>query len=209
MIDPTISAAATSTLEKLINKALQYDPSTRLRLEALDGQSLAIEFTELKLELCVFFDEDGLMISNQSIEPTTQLRGTLPGFIQLARSNRVNLAESRVEAWGDTELLAEVKAIADDLEIDWEEAINQWLGDVTGHQFANGIRKQLDWLKGRGETGRRLLSEFLTEEFRASPSDSEVRQFNDNVDELRLATDRLQARFQRLQQAKTDQNPTT
>ncbi len=207
MLDPTISAAATASLEAVINKALQYDPATRRRLQALAGKSLALEASEPRLVLCVHFDSDRVRIGSHIDNPTTCLRGSLSGLLQLATSERVNLADSQVEAWGNTALLADIKTIARDLDLDWEEAINDWLGDVLGHQLAEQLRCRMDWLKARGQSGKRLLGEFLTEELRAVPAAAELRTFSDQVDQLRLAADRLEARLQRLRQHWPSNNP--
>jgi len=207
MIDPTITTAATAGLEATINKALQYDPATRLKLQALTGKSLAVEISELNLLLCVHFETDIVRLSSNGDGATTRLVGSLPGLINLALSERVNLADSDVQAWGNTALLADIKVIASDLDLDWEEAINDWLGDILGHQVAEKLRFQFGWLKQRSKAGKRLLSEFITEELRAVPSDSEVRDFNDQVDNLRLAADRANARFERLKQKFSSQKP--
>lgn len=207
MIDPTITTAATASLEATINKALQYDPATRYKLQDLAGKSLAIEVTELKLLLCVHFDADMIRLSSNADDATTRLVGSLPGLINLAMSERVNLADSDVQAWGNTALLADIKVIASDLELDWEEAINEWLGDLLGHQVAEKLRFQFGWLKQRSKSGKRLISEFITEELRAVPSEAEVKYFSDQVDHLRLATDRISARFELLKQKLTPQKP--
>ncbi len=207
MIDPTISMAATASLETTINKALQYDPATRHKLHALAGKSLAIEVTELTLLLCVHFEADMIRLSSHGDDATTRLVGSLPGLINLAISDRVNLADSDVQAWGNTALLADIKVIASDLDLDWEEAINEWLGDLVGHQVAEKLRFQFGWIRQRSKSGKRLLSEFITEELRAVPSESEVDYFSQQVDHLRLATDRISARFEHLKQKLASQKP--
>jgi ubiquinone biosynthesis accessory factor UbiJ len=207
MIDPTITTAATASLEATINKALQYDPATRLKLQALTGKSLAVEVSELKLQLCIHFEADMLRLSSHSDDATTRLVGSLPGLINLALSERVNLADSDVQAWGNTALLADIKVIASGLDLDWEEAINDWLGDILGHQVAEKLRFQMGWLTQRGQAGKRLLSEFITEELRAVPSHSEIKYFSEQVDHLRLAADRASARFDRLKQKLSSPKP--
>ncbi len=200
MIDPTISAAATASLETAINHALRYDPATKLKLSRLAGKSLAIEVSQSALRLCVHFDEYGVRISQTCDNPTTRLVGSVRGLLSLAVGDRVNLAGSGVEAWGNSALLADVKHIASDLDLDWEEALNDVLGDLFGHPIAEIIRLKLGWVKARSSAGKRLLHEFLTEEFRAVPSEVELSQFNQAVDELRLAADRAEARLRRLTQ---------
>ncbi len=202
MFDPTILAAATATLETLINKALQYDPATRRALQAYTGKSLAVDIRELKTTLC-FHLGDEIMVTNQGKDATVRLQGSMPALIALAISDSTNLSDSNVTAWGNTALLADVKQLARNLDIDWEEAINQWLGDVAGHQLAEGLRRQLGWVNERRKNTERLLKEFLTEELRATPAQAELELFNSAVDQLYLKTDRLQARIERLHRSLT------
>lgn len=211
MVDPTLSTAATVALETVINQALRYDPATRLRLQGLAGKSLAVEILpplgERRIPLCCHFDDDGVRLSSRIDDPTTCLRGSLPGLLMLASGDQINLAGAGVEAWGNTALLADIKSIAAGLDLDWEEAINDWLGDIAGHQLAEQARRQFGWVKDRARSGKRLLSEFLTEELRAVPAAAELQQFSEQVDALRLASDRLQARVERLRARLTPSDP--
>jgi ubiquinone biosynthesis protein UbiJ len=197
MLDPTLLVAASATLEAIINKALQYDPATLKSLQKNTGKSLAIEISELNLTLC-FHLGNPITITNHCEDPTVKLKGSLPALLSLALSDSTNLAKSGVTAWGNTAFLAEVKSIARRMEIDWEDAINQWLGDIAGHQIAEGLRRQFGWLNNRRISGERLLKEFLTEELRATPSPAELESFTSAVDQIYLKTDRLNARIQQL-----------
>jgi ubiquinone biosynthesis protein UbiJ len=197
MLDPTLLTAASATLEAIINKALQYDPATLNTLETHFGKSLAVEITELDFILCFHFGRQ-VMVTNYCEDPTIKLQGSIPALISLALSDSTNLAKSGVCAKGNTAFLAEIKSIARRMDIDWEDAINQWLGDVVGHQVAGGIRRQFGWINDRRVNSERLLKEFLTEELRATPSQPELETFNSTVDQLYLKTDRLSARIQQL-----------
>lgn len=201
MLDPTLISAANSALETAINKALQYDPATKRRLTELAGQSLAVSVKELNLNLCVHFDVEGVRLSAFTDNPTTRLRGSLPGLLKLAVIEKVTPREANIEVWGDSGLLIQIKSILSELELDWEEVLVDGLGDVAGHQLAVFLRKQVDWLRDREASARRLASEFLTEELRAVPTATELEHFSQQVDQLRLAADRLTARFEKLQQS--------
>lgn len=200
MLDPTLISAANSALETAANKALQYDPATKQRLSELAGQSLAVEVVEFKINLCVHFDADGLRLSGFADTPTTRLRGSLPGLLKLAAIERIIPQEANVEVWGDSQLLIHIKNIISELELDWEEVLIDALGDVPGHQLAQFLRKQVHWLRDRETSVRRLAGEFLTEELRAVPTDIEIQHFSEEVDQLRLSTDRLYAKLSKLKQ---------
>jgi ubiquinone biosynthesis protein UbiJ len=76
--------------------------------------------------------------------------------------------------------------------------LSQIFGDIVGHQGAEFIRGKISWVKDRTSNIQRLTSEFLTEELRALPSKPELAYFNQQVDELRLGVDRIEARVEQL-----------
>ncbi|BFM18344.1 SCP2 sterol-binding domain-containing protein [Maricurvus nonylphenolicus] len=203
-MDPTLTAAATATLETSINTALAYDPASRLALQQLAGQSLAIEVSQPKLQLCLLFDADQVRVvhtyDHTDESPTTLLRGSLPALMQLAVGDNTTLADSGVEAFGSTALLTSVQQIARNLDIDWEEILCTWLGDVIGHQAAEQIRHRVSWTRNRLGSARRLLEEFLTEELRSTPTQVELNNFSQEVDQLRFGLDRAEARLRKLKQ---------
>lgn len=194
-MDAMISTAALAGLEKLINTALRYDPGTRVALAALDEQVLAITVTAPEFTIYVTPDEDGLRLMGQwEGEVHTQLRGSLPALMQLARSERTSFAGSGVEVIGNTGLLVDLQRLLKNVDIDWEEAVSQLVGDVVGHQSAELIRSGVGYARDRASELKRLLGEFLTEELKTVPAKSELEGFYRDVDELRLQADRLDAR---------------
>jgi len=195
MVNPTIAAAATATLEATINKALHYDPATRLALSQLQEKSLAVDFTDLHTSLCLHFDEQVVRVTTYSENPTTRLRGSVVGLARLVISDTATLTEANVEAWGSTALLADVKTIANNIDVDWEDALSHWMGDVVGHQLAQTIRWRLRLLVQHSKSTKRLVQEFLTEELAAIPTQVELQNFSNGVDEIRLAADRIDAKL--------------
>lgn len=199
MLDATVQTALCAALEKAINGALRYDPGSRQALTRLNGQVLMLDITRPRLPLYLVPGEEGVLILTQyESEVTTRIQGPLPSLIALARSKRLNLADSGVEVFGSTMLLMELQQLLGQLDIDWEDALNDVVGDLPGHQMAQGIRQLLGWAGHRRHTATRLLGEYLTEELRALPSRAELKHFYREVDELRLAADRLAVRIDTL-----------
>ena len=217
MVNPTIAAAATATLEATINKALHYDPATRLALSQLQEKSLAVDFTDLHTSLCLHFDEQVVRVTTYSENPTTRLRGSVVGLARLVISDTATLTEANVEAWGSTALLAEPtdglvsmrgsvhwssgtkldckNERGQSIDVDWEDALSHWMGDVVGHQLAQTIRWRLRLLVQHSKSTKRLVQEFLTEELAAIPTQVELQNFSNGVDEIRLAADRIDAKL--------------
>lgn len=205
-LDPTVTTASIAALELMVNTALRYDPGTRSALAKLDGQVLAVECIAPSFSLYIApgIDELRLMGAFDG-EVTTRLRGTLPALLQLAATDTTSLANTGVEVLGSTALLSNLQRISANLDIDWEEALTQLLGDVVGHQLAEHMRSRFNWLGQRLVSGQRLLSEYLTEELKTLPAGPELEAFSRQVDDLRMGVDRAAARVERLLPKKQEQ----
>lgn len=206
MLDPTLQMALTSAIEAAVQKALQYDPASRLALAKLQNQCLAVEITTPKTILYFIPNEEGVAVCSQfeetdSSKISTKITGSPLALAQLISSSQLNLADSGVEVFGSTGLLIELQTIFKQLDIDWEEAINDILGDLVGHQVANSVRSIFGWTRDRKKTMSRLVSEYLTEEMKTTPSKTELNNFYNQVTSLQLATDRISAKVDALKSA--------
>ncbi len=198
-------SAALAGAEKIINAALVYDPGSRLRLAKLSGQILAIRISAPALNFYLMPDEDGLsLMANWQGEVDTEIAGSLFALLQLANTEPHNLKYSGVSAMGDLQLLAELQQILKSLDIDWEDMLSQFTGDLIGHQTAELIRTKFNLVASRAASVKRLASEFISEELQTLPSKPELSDFYRQVDELRFAVDRAQARVEKLLQEKTN-----
>ncbi len=198
-MDPMLSTAALASAEKILKSTLAYDPASRIALAQLAPQVLAIQITAPNLKFYVVPAADGLNLRGiYEGEITTQLSGDLPALLGLMKNDRVNFKDSGVQISGSTHLLADLQKILKNLDIDWEEMLSRVFGDIIGHQGAELIRGKMSWAKDRASNLQRLTSEFLTEELRVLPNKPELTFFNDQVDDVKLAADRLAARFDRI-----------
>jgi ubiquinone biosynthesis accessory factor UbiJ len=200
-MDAMFSTAALASAEKIINAALQYDPATRIALQHLAPQVLVIKLTAPEVIVYIVPSAEGVrLLSHYEGVVTTQLQGTISALRALLKSERVNLKDSGVQVVGSTVFLAELQHILKNMDIDWEEMLSQLLGDIVGHQGANAIRTNIHWAKDRIASMTRLTREFLTEESHTLPSKPEVDFFNQQVDDVSLGVDRVEARINQLMQ---------
>ncbi len=200
-MDAMFITAAFASAEKMINTALTYDPATRIALGKLAPQVLLIKLTKPEINIYAVPTADGVRLLNHyEGDVTTQVQGTVPALMALLKSERVNLKDSGVQVIGSSIFLADLQHILNKLEIDWEEMLSQVFGDIIGHQSAELIRNKMQWATDRVNNFTRLTSEFLTEELQALPSKAEVDYFNQQVDEVRLGVDRIEARINQMLQ---------
>ncbi|GAB1255870.1 ubiquinone biosynthesis accessory factor UbiJ [Aurantivibrio plasticivorans] len=206
MIDPSIQSAACVAIEAAINTALRYDPGTRQGLAGLSGQVLAVEVSPPGAQVYLVPGETKVSVLGQyEGDVSTRVKGSPQALLALMRSRQLNLAESGVEVFGNTGLLIQLAFILGALDIDWEEALNDIVGEVIGHTTADTIRRTLGWARERKQSFTRLLGEYVTEELRSTPAQPELHDFYSQVDELQLAADRLGAKLEQIRK-KRDQD---
>lgn len=193
----TLTIAALASAEKMLNAALRYDPATRIGLAQLEGKILAVQITAPAITIFVMpMDDELRLMGNWNGNVDTRITGSLLALAQLSQTEIHNLKDSGVTVMGDLSLLADLQRLVKNLDIDWEEMLSQFTGDIVGHQAAQLIRAKFGWAKDRAKDAQRLTGEFLTEELKILPGKPELEDFYRQVDDLRLAVDRAAARVE-------------
>jgi ubiquinone biosynthesis protein UbiJ len=133
-------------------------------------------------------------------EVTTAIRGTAGDFAELAtaRDPAAALINGNIELDGDSGPLMDLQRILARLEPDWEAPLVDTLGDVAGHQLAEGLRGLFGWGRQAGASILRQLEEFIHEEARLAPPRQEVEDFYQDLEQLNQRVERLAARVARL-----------
>ena len=206
-----VKVSALMAVEAAINKSLEYDPATQKALGELAGKVLAIECTLPPLTFYVVHSETDISLMGQyEGEPDTTLRGSALSLSSLATDgqDRVSFFDTGVEVRGDHDLLRQIKKVLKNLDIDWEAALSQLIGDVPAHLVGEALRTSAKWQKDVAQRAGSAVAEFSQEEVRLTPSRNEVDQFNKEVKHLTNDVDRLAARMNKLKvmldQQKTD-----
>ena len=99
---------------------------------------------------------------------------------------------------GDLHVGQKFKKILDDMQIDWEELLSNYVGDTAAYHAGRFAREVGSRLRDVIKTAAREGSEYLRYESETLPPESRVREFVDGVDRLRQDVDRLEKRVKRL-----------
>lgn len=199
MFDQTLQAAISIAVEKSISGALRYDPASQIAVTKLSGQVLAIEINNPDLVFYFFPCSSGIKVQNYfEGDVTTRIKASALALATIANSKTMNLADTDIEVFGSTAMLIELQGIFQNLEIDWEEALSDVIGDISAHLVAKRIRNFSQWFGKSNLSIRRLVSEYLTEELKATPSRPELDRFHQDIDKLRVNTDRASAKISAL-----------
>lgn len=188
-------------LQAAVRRALEFDPDSRERIEALEGRVVEIVFTGLEQTLCVTIDQGAVLFSRAAArEPDLRLKGTPIAFARYVMApDRVEITESRIRIDGDIGLAQRFVGVLRHLDIDWEEWASRYVGDVVAYRagrFAGDVR---DWARNSGRQFRQDVSEYLQEEVRLLAPRERVTRLMNDIDATRSDVERLAQRVKRLQ----------
>jgi ubiquinone biosynthesis protein UbiJ len=120
--------------------------------------------------------------------PLTLLSLIGPGARGRLRSGAVTIS-------GDAEIAQNFQDLLRAAQPEFEEELSRLVGDVAAHQIGNLVRSASGWGRKAAATFAANVSEYLQEESRDLVTRTELEEFLAEVDQLREASDRLQARL--------------
>ena len=201
MFFSALQSAALEGVEKMINAALVYDPSTQRQLTALQGKILLVESSTPSLRIAVEVGISGVLLHNDwQNSADVHISGSLISILNMG----INAGEMRsfsgtgVNVIGNLELLRQLNQTMAGLDIDWEAALAELVGDVPAHIFSDAARKTANVSADTLQRAKSAVVEVSQEELRLSPSKNEFDEFVLSVRHLATDTERLCARVNRL-----------
>jgi len=196
-----LHATAISGLETAINAALKYDPATQRDLESLDQQILLVDCSLPPLRIAIEPCQDRVILhSNWQAEAAVTISGSLVALASMAVNSRdsSSFADSNVQLSGNLETLRKLNDILSHLDVDWEAALADLVGDVPAHIVGETLRKSAQYAGENMQRATSAVVEVAQEELRLTPSRSEYQKFANNVRQLASDTDRLIAKAEKL-----------
>ncbi|MBP9956356.1 MAG: SCP2 sterol-binding domain-containing protein [Pseudomonas sp.] len=196
-----LGAALLAGVEAGLNKVLALDATALPRLAALQGRVIAVDCTAPALRLFLLPGADGLRLAGHWEAPADcTLRAPAGRLLELAvrRDKSAVLHAPDVELDGHSACLLDLAAILQDLELDWEGALAEWLGPLGAVALARPLQGAGQWSGDALASLRLNLADWLAEEARLLAGRQEAEARFAELDDLKLALDRLEARSERL-----------
>lgn len=211
----TVRALPFGLLDRFIGRALDLDPETRDALAEFSGKTVDVEVAgagAIRLRI-----EDG----DVRVEPRgdfrngpreeigaadVTLRGAPLSLLRFAlageREREMLLLGGTVGLRGDIALATRLQRIAARMDLDPEEALARWIGDVPAHEIVRGARGLGGWMRDAGAALLEDVSEYLHHEAAMTSRREDVERFARAVDDLRDDVERLEARIARLERGR-------
>lgn len=199
-----LPAILAGSLESAINRVLAMDANSPRRLQQLQGKRMRLVLEGLGITLDFCFAGHRLAVSlDTEGEADTVVSGSPAALFAMALPDgegRWGTPGSRVKISGDATLARDLERVFSSLDLDWEDQLATHFGDVLGHQLAAGARGAVGQIRETLSTVEGMTSEFLHRPASPLAQAEDVRAFAREVDVLRDATERLEARLRLLRE---------
>jgi ubiquinone biosynthesis protein UbiJ len=222
-LDPTLLAGISSIAESIINQSLALDPASQTMLSQLDNQACELIISPMDFTTYIFFENGKLRISSIPCDTQLRIQGAPIALSALinAPNTQSSLAQTlqkiaeeqstghvelnSVELEGDLHMAVAIRDFLAHLDLDWEAALAEKIGDVPAHFIGKRLRKFIHWEKNARSSLLMNVDEYVHEESHNLPTRYEHEQYKQAVGMLNQRTSDLEARINRISQfAKTD-----
>jgi len=188
-------------LASALNNYLALDPEAPEKLTAFDGRVICIDITGANRTIYLLINDNKISaVKTYDKEADATIIGSPAALFKLGvhRDSAPLFFAGEVEIRGDTRLGRQFKSMLAEMEIDWEEHLSRFVGDIAAHRIAGVFNDLRDWSKSAADNFADDVGEYLQEESRDVVSGAEMGMFYQMVDKLRDDTERLKARIDRL-----------
>ena len=206
---PDRKAALDQTLvtavSRMLNELLHSDDNAMQKLQQLDGQIVAICVRDTSLVAYARACIDGIqLVHSHEGEVDVRVTGSTADFIAYARASKRgdSIGAGRIEISGDLATAQSVQALLSELQIDWEEILSRYIGDIGAHQAGRLVRAVTAWGTDAAVRLEQDIAEYLQIEARVLPTRRDAERLGRAVFILADDVDRLEARVRRIEQKK-------
>lgn len=207
MTKPAIQSFLQVTLNRAINAYLALDSASKDRLQNLQNKSFAIILKPMQMKFVLHFSEDGVSIDTdtESIATVTVTATPLQLMnIMLCKSDRDRAFVEDITMEGNAEFAQHVLTLFDELEIDWEDYLAHFVGDVPSYHANRWLKSAKDWLHDARFSLTQNINEYIHEEAQWLPTREALNDLFADIDLLRMDVDRLATKFMLLKNRQND-----
>ena len=197
------------TIETVINKVISLDPEASHGLSRLNQKVIAFHFIDIDQKLFFNIDENYIIVKAETGKDIhAELSGNLLSFFNLAiEDNSDPVFKGEVRFAGEISTAQNFQKFFTQLDIDWEEHLSQYIGDIAAHQVFKGGKALHHWLLKTSKTAQQNFSEYIRFEAKAVPAPIELENLYDDIADLKSDVERFSLKVERLyqrMQSKTD-----
>lgn len=189
-------------LEQALNRYLALDPESSQRLHKLENKVANIELRTARTHTFqIHFHHHRAHLTRTLTHPADiTITGTPLSLLTLALTpdKKHSFFKGHITIEGDAELGQQITELFDKIDIDWEEYLSHLVGDIPAYKLSQAANGILNWGKQAKARLLQNVNEYVHEEKPWFPPQDALQDFFQEIDELRLDLDRLEARIKNL-----------
>ncbi|NVK24109.1 MAG: SCP2 sterol-binding domain-containing protein [Gammaproteobacteria bacterium] len=184
-----------SVLQPAVNKALRYDPYASAKLARLEQKSFAVKLTDLSIQIKLWVHNGELTFSANIESPDCYVETSTKYLKQLSDASQLTrlIKQDELLLEGDLAIAQGFSGLLLDNDIDWQQMLARYVGDATAHRIAHGIESLRQVIQTKQSDLDYTVSSALVDELKVTPSQFEVDEFIEQVDQLHARTEKLAA----------------
>ena len=191
LVDITFS----KSFEMAINTAIRLDEEQGRAFDALDGKVVALTITPLNQTLFCLINQKNVAIQRTLTgEADATLKTDLSELIALPLSHNL---KAEIIAGDNTIGKTFIDALSQ-MEIDWEEHLSHYTGDLVAFKIGHGIRSLLERKQNTKQHAGDTLREYLQFEINALPTRNQVEHFVKDVQQTQNSVEQMAERIKNL-----------
>ena len=179
-------------IEMALNEAIRLDETQGRAFEPLEDSVITIALTDIQIAFDFAFTAFGVSVSSETSQSADSLIETT--FIDfLALPKQAGLPNAKLSG-NEIKATQFIHALAT-LEIDWEEHLSHYTGDLIAFKIGHGVRSILQAKQSVKQQAGDTLKEYLQFELQAVPTPSQMDYFKQQVSQTANDIDNLAKRI--------------
>jgi ubiquinone biosynthesis protein UbiJ len=187
------------------NRLLSLDQQVVDRCSELQGYCIEIQITDLDINIFCHPGSWGMRLSlDEPAKPVdATISGRLMALLSLAmQEDKISTSiQEGVSINGNATVGQQAQKLITELDIDWEEVLSHYTGDILAYRIHQQARGAGDWLRQSVISLSQTTSEYLREESRMSPTQVEFERFQQQATMLKQGVERAEVRLRHLMPA--------
>lgn len=187
----------TAVIETSLNTLVNDDPDLVRRLSRLKGQIIQVNLKELNKTLTFVFSQQIDVLADYEGQPDCYLSLNLSVLPELREQSNITklIKQDKLILEGDIQLAQKFAQLMTDCKPDLEEWLSRVTGDVVAHTLVQGAKNVGGIVASQANKHQNHFAQVLTEEWKIAPAPLEVAHFCDQVDDVKSAAARLEAKL--------------
>ena len=189
-------------VNKLIAKALKTDDRSLQLINKWTGSKLGAQISDWDLKVEIEFLENKLncTFADAAWQPDVIMRANLAAYLNMAKNKGASASAFKHKLFitGDANFAADCQQLMQNLDIDWEAVLAEYVGDEPAYRAGQVFAKLKDAYKFARKKIKPQIQDYLRDEIKVTAG-VQVEDFALEVDECRDHCARLEARVAALE----------